>query len=245
MNTPALTGAILIGLSLGLTGAGGSILTLPVLVYLAGLPPNQAVGPSLLIVGVSALMGAIQRFRSGGVHLPAAGMFVASGAAGALAGARLTHLLRPEVLMWVFAGLMVLIAARMLLPGGSAIPPEPECKPARCLAAGLGVGVLTGFLGVGGGFLLMPALMKFARLPLKTATGTSLAVISCNSAAGFLGHLRDAPVPWSLTLGFTATAAAGVWLGGRAASRLPEALLKRAFAVLVLLTAAFTLWKSL
>lgn len=244
MNALALLGGIGIGLSLGLTGAGGSILTLPVLVYLAGIPPKQAVGLSLLIVGISALVGALQRSRAGEVHFKAAGMFVLSGAIGPVLGSRLTHLLSPVALMLTFAGLMIVIALRMLVPAGSGPQPLPECKPARCLAAGLGVGVLTGFLGVGGGFLLMPALMKFAKLPLKVATGTSLAVIACNSAAGFLSHLRDAPTPWMMAAGFSLIAASGVWAGGRMASRLPEKSLKRAFAVLVLLTAFFVIWKS-
>lgn len=244
MNALALLGGIGIGLSLGLTGAGGSILTLPVLVYLAGIPPKQAVGLSLLIVGISALVGALQRSRAGEVHFKAAGMFVLSGAIGAVLGSRLTHLLSPVALMLTFAGLMIVIALRMLVPAGSGPQPLPECKPARCLAAGLGVGVLTGFLGVGGGFLLMPALMKFAKLPLKVATGTSLAVIACNSAAGFLSHLRDAPTPWMMAAVFSLIAASGVWAGGRMASRLPEKSLKRAFAVLVLLTAGFVIWKS-
>lgn len=244
MNTLALLGAVGIGLSLGLTGAGGSILTLPVLVYLAGVPPKQAVGLSLLIVGVSALAGAWQRSRAGEVHSKAAGMFVLSGAAGAVFGSRLTHLLTPAGLMLSFAALMIVVALRMLAAPPSETRPAPECEPARCLSAGLGVGVLTGFLGVGGGFLLMPALMKFARLPLRVATGTSLAVIACNSAAGFLSHLRDAPVPWTMAAVFSAIAVLGVWAGGGISSRLPEKSLKRAFAVLVLLTAGFVVWRT-
>ena len=237
MNALALLGAIGIGLSLGLTGAGGSILTLPVLVYLAGVPPKEAVGLSLLIVGVSALVGAWQRARAGEVHFKAAGMFVISGMVGAVLGSRLTHLLTPAALMLTFAVLM-------LLPGKTAVQPAPECKPARCLMAGFAVGVLTGFLGVGGGFLLMPALVRFARLPLRVATGTSLAVIACNSASGFLSHLGGAPTPWLLAAVFSVIAAIGVMAGGRIASRLPEKLLRRVFAVLVLATAAFVLWKS-
>lgn len=244
MNTLALLGAIGIGLSLGLTGAGGSILTLPVLVYLAGVPPKEAVGLSLLIVGVSALVGAWQRARAGEVHFKAAGMFVISGMVGAVLGSRLTHLLTPAALMLTFAVLMVVVAVRMLLPGKTAVQPAPECKPARCLMAGFAVGVLTGFLGVGGGFLLMPALVRFARLPLRVATGTSLAVIACNSASGFVSHLGGAPTPWLLAAVFSVIAAIGVMAGGRIASRLPEKLLRRVFAVLVLATAAFVLWKS-
>jgi uncharacterized protein len=241
MNALALLGAIAIGLALGLTGAGGSILTLPVLVFLAEVPPRQAVGLSLFIVGIAAAAGALQRARAGDLHLRAAGMFVFSGMLGALAGARFTSLVSPSVLLISFAGIMVFVGVRMLLPRKDGPQPAPECRPLRCLLAGGGVGILTGFLGVGGGFLLVPALVKFARLPLRMAAGTSLAIIAFNSAAGFLGHLGEAPVPWSLAGVFAVIAVAGVLAGGRLASVIPENSLRRGFAILVLLTAAFTL----
>ncbi|MGL5018304.1 MAG: sulfite exporter TauE/SafE family protein [Luteolibacter sp.] len=243
MNFLALLGAVAIGLSLGLTGAGGSILTLPVLVYLADVPPRQAVGLSLLIVGAAALAGAWQRARVGDLHLKAASMFVISGMLGAVGGSRLTHLVTPSVLMTIFAILMAVIGASMLIPRKNVLQPAPECHPLRCLLAGGAVGVITGFIGVGGGFLLVPALVKFARLPLRTATGTSLAIIACNSAAGFLSHLGEAPVPWLLAAVFATIAAAGVLVGGKIVSRLPEAALRRAFALLVLATATFVLWR--
>jgi uncharacterized protein len=243
MNALALLGAIGIGLALGLTGAGGSILTLPVLVYLAGIPPREAVGLSLLIVGTAAAVGAWQRARAGEVHLKAAGMFVLSGMVGAVLGAKLTPLLSPSALMLSFASLMIVVALRMLLAGKSTVQPAPECKPLRCLMAGGAVGVLTGFLGVGGGFLLMPALVKFARLPLRTATGTSLAIIACNSAAGFVSHLDETPVPWLLAAVFSLIAAAGVLVGGKVASKLPENILRKAFAIFVLIVAAIVFWQ--
>lgn len=241
MNALALLGAVAIGLALGLTGAGGSILTLPVLVYLADIPPRQAVGLSLLIVGLAALAGAWQRARAGELHLKAAGMFVISGMLGAVAGARFTHLVSPPALLISFAALMILVGVRMLLPQKSGPQPAPECRPLRCLLAGGGVGILTGFLGVGGGFLLVPALVKFARLPIRTATGTSLAIIAANSAAGFVSHLGASPTPWRLATVFALIAVAGVLAGGKLASRVPEKALRRGFALLVLLTAGFIL----
>ncbi|MEQ1842905.1 MAG: sulfite exporter TauE/SafE family protein, partial [Verrucomicrobiales bacterium] len=114
MNTLSLLGAALIGLSLGLTGAGGSIITLPVLVYLAGLAPKEAVGISLFVVGVAALVGAVQRIRSGEIHLKAALMFALSGMAGATGGAYLTPLVSGRVLMLIFAVLMLVVALNML-----------------------------------------------------------------------------------------------------------------------------------
>jgi len=244
MNTLSLLGAVAIGLSLGLTGAGGSILTLPVLVYLAEIPPGQAVGLSLLIVGTAALIGAIQRARANEVHPKAAGIFVVSGMIGATFGAKLTHLLSPAALLITFAVLMTVVAVRMLLPRHTAGLATPDCRAWRCLVAGSGVGVLTGFLGVGGGFLLMPALSRFAGLPLRVATGTSLAVIACNSAAGFVSHLGETPTPWLLASVFAAIAGVGVFTGGLVAARLPEEALRQTFAVLVLVTAGFVFWKG-
>jgi len=244
MNLLALLGASLIGLSLGITGAGGSIITLPVLVYLAGLPPKEAVGLSLFVVGAAALVGAIQRFRSGEIHLKAVLMFALSGMAGAAGGAQLTPLVSGRVLMVIFAVLMLVVAINMLV--GTKIEPDTkaDCRPVRCLLAGLGVGVLTGFIGVGGGFLLMPALVKFAKLPLRVATGTSLAVISFNSAAGFVSHFGEAPPRWTLALTFAGIAAAGVLLGSFFAKRLPVARLRQGFAFMVIITGSFVLWQS-
>lgn len=244
MSAMALLGAVGIGLTLGLTGAGGSILTLPVLVYIADVPPQQAVGLSLIIVGIAALVGALQRALAHEVHGKAVAMFASAGAVGAVAGSQLTQLLSPQMLMLIFAVLMVVVAVRMLLPTAASEQTTADCKPLRCLSAGAVVGVLTGFLGVGGGFLLVPALLKFAKLPLKTATGTSLAIIACNSAIGFLGHMHDATVPWSMVGIYSAIAAAGVLLGGAIVTKLPERALKKTFALVVLATAAFVMWKT-
>ncbi len=244
MNPLALLGAALIGLSLGLTGAGGSIITLPVLVYLAGLPPKEAVGLSLFVVGAAALVGAIQRFRSGEIHMKAGLMFAISGMIGAAGGAQLTPMVSGQALMIIFAVLMLVVAINMLM-GSKAEPPTiTECRPVRCLIAGLGVGVLTGFIGVGGGFLLMPALVKFAKLPLRVATGTSLAVISVNSAAGFFSHFGEAPPRWTLAFVFAGIAAAGVLLGAGFAKRLPVARLRQGFALMVIVTGSFVLWQN-
>ena len=244
MNLFALLGAALIGLSLGLTGAGGSIITLPVLVYLAGVPPKEAVGLSLFVVGVAALGGALQRFRSGEIHFKAVLMFAVSGMAGAAGGSRLTPLVSGRVLMVVFAALMLAVALNMLIGPETQPSAKAECRALRCLIAGLGVGVLTGFIGVGGGFLLIPALVKFAKLPLRVATGTSLAVISFNSAAGFYGHFGEAPPRWALAFVFAAIAAAGVLLGSIFAKRLPVARLRQGFAFMVILTGSFVLWQN-
>jgi uncharacterized membrane protein YfcA len=123
-------------------------------------------------------------------------------------------------------------------------PEDSDCHPWKCLLTGLGVGVLTGFIGVGGGFLLMPALVKFARLPLRVATGTSLAVISFNSAAGFVSHFGEAPPRWSMAFGFAGIAAVGVLVGSGFAKRLPVARLRQGFAFMVIATGTWVLWQS-
>lgn len=243
MNPLALLGAVAIGLALGLTGSGGSILTLPVLVYLAGIAPREAVGLSLLIVGTAALAGAWQRARAGELHFQAAGLFAVSGMIGAVVGSKLTPLVSPAALMTTFAILMLVVAVNMLVPRKLVPDPAAECRPLRCLLAGAGVGILTGFLGVGGGFLLMPALVYFARLPIRVATGTSLAIIAANSASGFLSHLGEVPTPWILAAVFSGIAVTGVMAGGKLASHVPEKFLRRGFAALVMLTAAFVIWR--
>jgi uncharacterized membrane protein YfcA len=244
MNAIALLGAALIGLSLGLTGAGGSIITLPVLVYLADVAPKEAVGLSLFIVGVAALVGAIQRWRAGEIHLKAVLLFALAGMAGAVGGARLTPLVSSTALMIIFAILMLVVAANMLIGSKNEVTQEAECRPLRCLSAGLAVGVLTGFIGVGGGFLLVPALVRFAKLPLRMATGTSLAVIAFNSAAGFVSHYGEAPPRWGLALLFAGIAAVGVLAGSKLSKLLPVKKLRQGFALMVIVTGAFVLWQN-
>jgi uncharacterized membrane protein YfcA len=244
MNPLALAGAALVGLSLGLTGAGGSIVTLPILVYLGGVPPEEAVGLSLFVVGVAALLGAVQRMRAGQFHGKAALLFVVSGMPGAVFGARLTPLVPPRLLMILFAVLMLIVAAGMISKRLAEITEAPDCQLVRCVLAGSGVGVLTGFMGVGGGFLLMPALIRFARLPHGVATGTSLAVIAFNSAAGFLAHLGGVPTRWGLALTFAAIAAVGVMSGNLFAARLPTRHLRQGFAAMVIVTGAIVLFRG-
>lgn len=242
MSVLAIIGAILVGLALGLTGAGGSILTFPVLVHFAGVEPRIAVAMSLFIVGVAAAAGAVQRAAMGHLHLRAAGWFAMSGIVGSVVGSRFTHWVPEGVFVMVFAAIMLFVAVRMWLAGKDEAEPLPECKPARCFIAGAGVGILTGFLGVGGGFLLLPALTKFARLPVAVAAGTSLAVIALNAFGGFLGHVTYVSIDWVLTLVFAGIAVAAVLLGGRFASWLNPKILRRVFAVVVILTALGMLW---
>ena len=226
----ALVLAFGIGLSLGLLGSGGSIVTLPVLVYVAGVPVAAAVGMSLAIVGGASVAGAWLKHRQGLVHWRAAALFGGAGMAGSLAGAQFTRLVSPGVLMLIFAALMAVVAWRMLTRrGDEGIEPLPDCRPVRCALAGLVVGVLTGFVGVGGGFLIVPAMILFARLPMAMAVGTSLAVIAANSLAGWLGHLGREPFAWGMTGAFLLVALAGMAAGVRGCGRVQAVTLRRGF----------------
>lgn len=225
----ALALAAAIGVSLGALGAGGSIITLPVLVYVAGIPAHTAISMSLVIVGATSLLGAYLHYQHGQVFLKAVLMLGAAGMAGAFFGSALTHLVSDHMLMLLFALLMVSSGVAMLRK-----KPEsdlaPRCSPPRCLGVGAAVGVMTGFLGVGGGFLIVPALILFAGLAPKTAVGSSLAIIGLNSAAGFIGHLRYGDIDWPLTAVFLALALSGMWIGTTICSRISQQALQRTFA---------------
>lgn len=238
----ALALCSLIGLSLGLVGGGGSTITLPVLVYVAGLTPHQAVAVSLAIVGGTSLVGAVAQVRQRNVDLRAGLLFAVAGMVGALAGAPLTRLAPGPVLMTIFAALMLGVGARMLQTRQEVEPPPgQQCRPVVCAAAGLGVGVLTGFLGMGGGFLIVPALLRFGRLPMRQAAGTSLVVIAANSAAGLAGHAGQVLAGGWLTAAFTGMAVAGLFGGLALARRMHPTGLKSAFAGLAIAVGAWLL----
>ena len=240
----ALALGALIGVSLGLLGGGGSILAVPVLVYVARVEVHSAIGMSLAIVGATALVGGLVHARAGRVDLRAAALFGAAGVVGAPLGAQATHRVAPRVLLLLFAGLMLAVGALMLRSRGAPRHEASRPHPVAVPAAGFGVGLLTGFLGVGGGFLIVPALTLLARLPIHAAVGTSLLVIAANSAAGLLGHLGRGEMPLGLTAAFTATAAAGALTGVRVAGTLDPLRLRRAFAVFVVLVGLSLLAKN-
>jgi uncharacterized membrane protein YfcA len=225
----------LIGVSLGLLGGGGSILALPVLVYVAGLEVHAAVGASLAIVGATALVGGLVHARHGRVDLRAAALFGAAGMVGAPFGAQLTPLVPGRVLLLLFATLMLVVSVLMLRGRAPARSAHPGPHRAAVPLAGFGVGVLTGFLGVGGGFLIVPALLLLADIPIHRAVGSSLLVIAANSAAGLVGHIRLGRMPLGVTAAFTAAAILGAFVGVRLGAGLDPGRLRRAFAVFVLL----------
>ena len=234
MHIFALVLAGLVGVSLGLLGSGGSIVTLPILVYVAGIPVDQAVGMSLVIVGGTSAFGMLLNLRQGVFDLRAATFFALSGIVGAFVGAKFTHLVSAPTLLLLFGALMLVAGIRLSRNGESKAVAQ-ECRPVRCLVIGVAVGVLTGFLGVGGGFLILPALVLFAGLEMKTAIGTSLAVIAVNCFGGLLGQLRYMHFDWWLTLGFLLAAMAGMFTGTRLVRWFTASTLRRGFAWCVIL----------
>ena len=195
--------ALFIGLSLGALGSGGSIVTLPILVYIAGVEPKSAVGMSMAIVGGTSIAGGYFHWRNGNFLWKPALLFGVTGIVGAYLGSSGTHLVSSAVLMLLFAGLMLAVGARML-GGTQVLASGVACSLNRCIPVGFAVGLVTGFLGVGGGFLIVPALVWFAGLDVKRAIGTSLGIIAANSAAGLAGQLRYSHWDWRLTGAFLA-----------------------------------------
>jgi len=233
---------LVIGLTLGLLGGGGSILTVPALVYLVGQSPHAAIATSLAIVGANSAFGALVHHARGALNWRVALVFGGTGMVVAYFAARLSKFFAPTFLMLAFAALMLVVGAAMLLrrdtPTNARAPNLP-----LTLASGAGVGLLTGILGVGGGFLIVPALVMLVGLPMNQAVGTSLVIIALNSAAGLLGHLGD-EFDFALTAIFVAAGLVGAFLGARLAQRLPAERLRQAFAVFVIALAVFLLFDN-
>ena len=243
MSIVGLLLAVLIGVSLGFFGGGGSILTVPLLVYVFGLAPKQAIASSLLIVGIASISGAAQHWRAGNVRLRDGLTFGVAGMLGAFLGGRTSAYLDGGLLLLLFAAMMILTSTAMWR--GRATPPgsnEADLRsPVKLGLQGFAVGIFTGLVGAGGGFLIVPALTLWAGLPMTAAVGTSLLIIVLKSAAGFLGYVSHVSVNYALVGSIAATAIAGSFLGSRLATRIKPAELRRAFAGFVMLMACFIL----
>lgn len=233
----ALALTFFVGLSLGALGSGGAMLALPLLVHVAGISPRQAVAMSLAIVGGTSLLGAYLHYRLGNYHLRATLLLASAGVFCAYVGSWWTHRTPGHILMLIFAALLAVVGANMFRSLGEART-TAACRPLRCVLIGAAIGLLTGFLGVGGGFLIVPALVLLAGIETRKAIGTSLAIIALNSAAGLAGQLRYIRVDPAATLLFLALAMAGMLGGIPIANRLPEAILRKVFAGMLLAIAA-------
>jgi len=248
--------AVAVGLMLGLVGGGGSILAVPIFVYLMGIPPALATAYSLFVVGVSSAVGGLQKHREGQVNW-------ATGMGFALPSLVAVYLTRryalpalPEVMHWgpihltqdafimgLFALLMVAASVSMIRGGDRAPQGATRVRWGLVAVEGLVVGALTGLVGAGGGFLIIPALVVLVGMPMKTAVGTSLVIIALKSTIGFLGDLGSgAQLDWGLILGFTGLTLVGMVAGLRLAKHLDGTLLKKGFGWFVLVLGGWILW---
>lgn len=249
----AWVGAALIGLSLGLLGSGGSILTVPVLVYLVGESEKLAIAESLAIVGAISLVGALSYALRGQVRWNLALLFGLPGIVGTFAGSALSRNLSGGVQLSLFAAVMLVSATFMLrspLQSGKMEPPAQTQPPVQTAAQGLGVGVLTGVVGVGGGFLIIPALVLLGGLGMEYAVGTSLVIITLNSLTGFLKHLTQlsggaGALDWKLIALFAGVGIVGNLAGVRLSRHIPAATLKRGFGVFLIAMGGYVLATNL
>jgi uncharacterized membrane protein YfcA len=241
-----LAAAVLIGVALGVLGGGGSILTVPILVYLAGLDAKQAIAMSLFVVDVTSAVGAIPHARAGRVRWRTALVFGATAMAGAYGGGRLAAFIPGGWLLAGF-GVMMVITAVAMIRGPRTAPAQAhrELPVLLVVAEGVVVGAVTGLVGAGGGFLVVPALVLLGGLPMAVAVGTSLVVIAMKSFAALAGYLSSVHIDWSLALALTAAAVLGGVLGGRLTGRIPDRVLRAGFGWFVVAMGTFVLAQQL
>lgn len=254
MSFSVIIAGLVTGVLLGVFGSGGSIITMPALLYLLDVEPKSAIAMSLGIVAVTATITALDNWRRGNVNLKVTAIFGVFGIAGTYAGALLGVVTPVMVQLLLFAVVMYAAAWKMLKSkplqhrsvGADAVE---ECESGDCESPrhghialhGIGVGILTGVVGVGGGFLIVPALVLLSRLSMKRAVGTSLSIVALKSFAGFAGYAGAVPVDYTLMAIFTAIAIAGSFVGSMVAHRLPAEHLKKGFGGFLVLVASYIL----
>lgn len=238
--------SVLIGLSLGLLGGGGSILTVPILTYVAGMSPREAIASSLFVVGVTSAFSAIGHARKGRVKWRTGLLFGAAGMAGAFGGGLLGGRIPGTILMIAFALMMVATSAAMIRGRKKVTSAsDGELQVGKVIIEGLVVGLVTGLVGAGGGFLVVPALALLGGLSMPVAVGTSLVVIAMKSFAGLGGYLTTVTLNWPLIAAVTVAAVLGSLIGARLAGRIPEASLRRGFGIFVMVMGIFVLGQEL
>lgn len=237
-----------IGISLGLLGGGGSILTVPVLIYALGVEEKSAIAASLFVVGTTSIFAAISHARAGNVVWRTALIFAGAGMVGAYLGGLVAQAIPAAVLLVLFALIMFGTAFAMWKgrkPSAARAAAAKELPIPKILAEGLVVGLVTGLVGAGGGFLVVPALALLGGLPMHQAVGSSLVVIALKSFAGFAGYASHTAIDWKLTAIVTVAAVAGSFIGGAVAKKVPQELLRRGFAIFVFVMAIFLLGKQI
>jgi uncharacterized membrane protein YfcA len=263
----------LIGLSLGALGGGGSILAVPALVYAAGQTPKEATTTSLVLVAMTALIGIVPHWRGGRVRVVPGLLFGLAGIGGSLLGSRWNRSVDQDVLLLAFSGLMLVAAWAMWRRNRPASPagapadttadttadtapravgtavtttpvPLDVATVVKVLLAGSFIGLLTGFFGVGGGFVIVPALVLALGFSMPEAVGTSLLVITINAVIALGSRLDAGSIDWGTVVPFTVASLAGVIVGGRLAGRVDSAVLQRWFVVLLVVVALYTATRS-
>jgi hypothetical protein len=250
--------ALCIGLSLGLIGGGGSVLAVPILIYVMGVSPKAAIATSLAIVGIVSIIGIIPHWRQGNVNLKTAAFFAPTAMIGAYLGARFATMpFITETFQLICFGLVMIIASVLMIRKGGKSSPKPQAfsdkksdssSPASSSwwtipLEGLGIGILTGFVGVGGGFMIVPALVLFGGVAMKEAIGTSLLIIAFNSATGFLGYISQVELDWNLVISFAIAASLGTLVGAYSTRFIDAKNLQKGFGYFVLAVAVFVLIK--
>lgn len=237
--------AVVVGISLGLLGGGGSILAVPILTYVMGMDPKEAIASSLFIVGVTSVVGLLRHARARRVRWRTGLIFGLAAMAGAFTGGRIGGYIPGAVLMILFAIMMIAASTAMIRgPRGGAAVSADERTPlplVRVILQGAAIGFATGLVGAGGGFLVVPALHLLGGLPMAAAVATSLLVISMNSLAGLAGYSSAVRIQWPIVLAFTAVAVAGSFIGAALAGKIPGASLRRGFGFFVLAMGAIVL----
>ncbi len=241
--------SLLIGLSLGLLGGGGSILTVPILIYALGVEEKAAIATSLLVVAITSLVAGVQHARAGNVKWKIALIFSGAGMAGAFGGGMVARYIPASILLILFAVIMIATAAAMWKGRSKAVAEaggeEKELPIGKILLEGVVVGVVTGLVGAGGGFLVVPALALMGGLPMHQAVGTSLVVIALKSFAGFGGYVSHVEIDYNLAAVVTGSAVAGSFLGTMLGRRLNQDTLRKGFALFVLVMAFYLLYKQM
>lgn len=242
----ALVLSVLIGVALGLFGGGGSILTTPILIYALGVETKAAIATSLLVVGITSVAAVVQHARAGNVEWRTGLIFGGAGMAGAYIGGFVAGWIPATVLMILFGAMMLATAVAMFRGRKDTGRSTGQSQALwKIIAEGLVVGVVTGLVGAGGGFLVVPALALLGGLPMKKAVGTSLLVIALKSFAGYAGHAAHVTIDFELAALVSGAAVVGSFAGSRLASRVPPDSLRRGFAGFVLVMAVFVLYQQI